>query len=401
MKRKQMNARNMIENLQQENDDLRRRNESLKADNAKMVGEVYEPVPVPERNYQPRVELIDELEIDPRKRYRLGKVLRTHQGPVHSVNFDSSGPSRHMATASWDATIQFYDLEQDDSSCLIATLGAPETNDQDADCACEMGGLYDVAFAKTMRGIIAAASADTFVYVWNYERNKLLCKLGAHTDEVNGVAFHSSQNVICSSSDDSKAIIWDFHEGIKLRSLSDHTGQVYGSTFLGDEYAYNVATCCFDRKIRVFDMRNKSVVTTLEAQAADIIGMDFCGARHYLATGSDDGQIRLWDARNWRHCLFDIDTQRNCIFDKRWEQNEVKRIAFNSSGTKLATGNSVNQALVYDLVGPSPQIFGILGGTASHSDCVFDCAFGFDSLGVEFVVDASHDHTCYVWRPVK
>jgi len=38
-----------------------------------------------------------------------------------------------------------------------------------------------------------------------------------HSDEVNSIDFHCSQQVMCTASDDSKCIIWDFQEGIVLR----------------------------------------------------------------------------------------------------------------------------------------------------------------------------------------
>jgi WD40 repeat protein len=263
-----------------------------------------------------------------------------------------------------------------------------------------MGGLYDVAFSKTQTNIIAAASSDKFVYIWNFDKNKLLKKLGGHTDEVNGVTFHPSQAVICSSSDDAQAIIWDYHEGIKLRNLTEHTKAVYGASFAGPDMEYFVATCSFDQKVRMFDMRTKSIVETFQAHTDDVIGIDFCDRKRVLATGSDDGCICVWDMRKnlkWGPPLFKIDTREL----PGMSDNEVKRVTFNPDGTKLASGNSSQHVLVYDLSGPSPEIFGILDGRAPHRDCVFDCCFGVDSNGVEFIVDASHDQMSYVWRPQR
>ena len=60
---------------------------------------------------------------------------------------------------------------------------------------------------------------------------------------------------MCTCSDDRRAIIWDFHEGLELRRLEKHSKAVYGATFFGPgpQEQYNVATACFDQKIRVFD----------------------------------------------------------------------------------------------------------------------------------------------------
>merc|ERR1712159_402200 len=133
----------------------------------------------------------------------------------------------------------------------------------------------------------------------------------------------------------------------------------YGSTFLGAENQYCVATCSFDQKVRVFDMRDKSVVANLQEHFDDVIGIDFCENKRWLASGSDDGYVCVWDSRSWARPIFKINTRDGPAHD-----NEVKRVAFNSNGTKLATGSSSNQALVYNLTEDSPTVYGILAGQA-------------------------------------
>merc|ERR1719326_784273 len=142
---------------------------------------------------------------------------------------------------------KLYNLNTDS---VVCTLGDCETGEEG-----KMGGLYCVAFAKTVPDVIGCTSADKSVYLWNIQTGRLSAKLLGHTDEVNGLDFHSSQTVMCTASDDCKAIIWDFQEGITLRTLDKHTKAVYGATFLGsaggDNFQYMVATCCFDQKCRI------------------------------------------------------------------------------------------------------------------------------------------------------
>merc|ERR1740127_43141 len=138
-----------------------------------------------------------------------------------------------------------------------------------------MNGLYSVAFAKTAPSILGCTSCNKCVYLWNHQTGQLVSKLMGHTDEVNGIDFHTSQQVMCTASDDCKVIIWDFQEGITLRTLDKHTKAVYGTTFLGQEHQYLVATCCFDQKTRIFDMRDKQMVQMLTGHTDDIIGIDY------------------------------------------------------------------------------------------------------------------------------
>jgi len=182
------------------------------------------------------------------------------------------------------------------------------------------------------------------VYLWNHKTGKMLRKLTGHTDEVNGIDFHTSQQVMCTASDDCKVIIWDFEEGIMLRTLDKHPKAVYGATFLGQEQQYCVATCCFDQKTRVFDMRDKQVVALLQMHTDDIIGIDYSTSKQLLATGSDDGLVAIWDTRNWK-----LQQKINTRDVPGLHENEVKRVAFCYDGSLLAAACSSGQVLVYDV----------------------------------------------------
>jgi WD40 repeat protein len=227
--------------------------------------------------------------------------------------------------------------------------------------------------------------------LWNHQTGKFLSKLEGHEDEVNGIGFHPTQQVMVTSSDDCTAIVWDFQEGMKLRTLDGHDKAVYGATFLGMDTEYLVATTCFDQKVRVFDMRDKSVVATLQGHVDDIIGIDYTEKTSMMATGSDDGCICLWDTRRWSDPVFKINSRDSPGIPN----NEIKRVSFNHDGRKVAAGCSSQQALIYDVGGPSPSMVAALPG---HQDCVFDVCWGIDATGAEYLVDASHDHTSFVWR---
>lgn len=389
IKEKQDLLKELVLGLESENSEIRLENERLRAANCSMRGEEFVPL-VPE-GYIKHKGGAD----DPKSTYRLAKILRTHEAPVHSATC-VSGKGGRLATASWDATVQIYDLEREDNDAVVRTLGGEQECDDGF--TPKMGGLYDVAFSERQPQILGCASADKFVYVWNWEANRLLAKLGGHTDEVNGVAFHATQQVMATASDDHTAIIWDYREGIKLRTLADHTKAVYGASFLGStgELQYCLATSSFDKRVRIYDMRSKAVVETLAWHGDDVVGLDFCecDGGGLLASGSDDGCFCVFDTRDWSRPLYKVNTRQN----PGVYANEVKRVRFNRDGTKLAVGNSSNQVLVFDLKCSPPRILGQLEG---HTDCVFDCCFGVDSLGVEYLVDTSHDWTCYVWRQVQ
>lgn len=326
--------------------------------------------------------------------FSLVKEITAHDQPVHSVAIPRQLPSRQsraiVASASWDGAVNLYNLQNlcqspgSKDSQVVSTLGGSS----------EMGGLYSVAFAKTEATVLGCTSADKSVYLWNHVEGKRLHKLSGHTDEVNGIDFHHQQNVMCTASDDCKAIIWDFGEGITLRTLAKHTKAVYGATFLGQEHQYCVATCCFDKKIRIFDMRDKQVVAELEGtHTDDIIGIDYTSLHTpTLATGSDDGLVALYDPRKWK--------PRETVntHDHAGRDNEVKRVAFSLDGKNLAAACSSQKVLVYNVEGGIRHRATLEG----HTDCVFDVAWGTcPDTQADVIVSASHDKTSRVWRADK
>jgi len=312
-------------------------------------------------------------------------------GNVHGVAMQGA----LMASASWNGEVQLYNLA---TKTPVRTLKQYKLPSEQG----EMKGLYSVGFAKTSghSHILCCTSSDHSVYVWNHQSGELQRKLDGHDNEVNGIDFHETQPVICTASDDHSAILWDFGEGVKLRTLGDHNAEVYGCTFLGKEHQYQVATCCFDKFTRIFDMRDKKCIAKLggtKFHTDDVIGVDYSARANTLATGSDDGKIIIWDLRSISGTQSETKTlqtisTRNDINDP---ETEVKRVAFSPDGERLAAGVCSGQVLVYKYGGNNLSIHGILSG---HSDCVFDVAWGQIPNGKRVLATASHDKSSRVWQ---
>lgn len=360
-----------VDQLKSENQTLRAQNKQLQDELTERTGEQPQSI-----SRTPNAPPKDEA-----ANFSFVREIKIHESQVHSVAMDQE--SKHIATASWDGTVKLYNLAEDK---VVNTLGEVVEIGEEG----KMSGLYAVAFAKTANDVLGCTSCDKSVYLWNHQTGRLISKLTGHSDEVNGIDFHPTQQVMCTASDDCKVIIWDFQEGITLRIIDKHAKAVYGATFLGVENQYLVASCCFDEKTRIFDMRDKTVVSTLQTHTDDVIGIDYCSSRQLLATGSDDGTIGIWDTRTWKLSQ-KIDTNAGII-----TPHEVKRIGFSPAGDLLAGACSSGLVLVYD-VRPAPAVqHAKLRG---HSDCVFDVSWG-EADNTRMLVSASHDHTCRYWREV-
>eukprot|EP00933_Yihiella_yeosuensis_P022719 TRINITY_DN17834_c1_g2_i1.p1 TRINITY_DN17834_c1_g2~~TRINITY_DN17834_c1_g2_i1.p1 ORF type:complete len:525 (-),score=58.14 TRINITY_DN17834_c1_g2_i1:165-1739(-) len=335
-----------------------------------------------------------------------------HEKEVHSC---AMGVNQTLATASWDGTVCLYDLSKPNRKASIR-LGRWRNTDKGKQAVKlnkedtrrkkpgkmdgKMDGLYCVALDKRRSDILGCASCDHTAYIWKYDvadinRCSLLAELKAHSNEVNSIDFHAVQAVVCTASDDQTCRVWDLNESTVLRLIDKpHTAEVYGATFFaGDRLQYNVATCCFDKKARVFDMRSKNVVVALSQHTNNIIGITTSPDSNYLATGGEDGFAYIYDTRKWMK-VHTIDGSAHYQ-----EASQVKRMSFSPDGRYLAAACSSGYAKVYSVNPFSPVAVASIG---PHKECVFDVCWGTCSeIGSPLLATASHDHTCQYWRGTR
>jgi WD40 repeat protein len=126
----------------------------------------------------------------------------------------------------------------------------------------------------------------------------------------------------------------------------------------------------------------------------DVVGVDFCSSNFVLATGSDDGTVRLWDTRVWR-CLE--------VLEAPHAGAQVKRVRFSLDGTKLVTAGGDGVAKTFPLrknadggvrfLKNGERFSATLRG---HADAVFDAAW-VPNRGGRLIVTAGHDAAWRVW----
>lgn len=193
--------------------------------------------------------------------------------------------------------------------------------------------VLSVAFSPD-GSALAAGGADNAIRVFEMPSGQLRFKTEQHADWVLGVAFHPETNLLVSASRDKTARVLDALTGELEATYQGHSDWVFAAVFSEDgKRAYSAGR---DKKIHVWEIKEgkKSSETAAEAEIYRLVSegkeLFACGTdkvvRHFkaddkvellralsghedavyalafharsrrLASGSHDGEIRIWNA---------------------------------------------------------------------------------------------------------
>ena len=90
--------------------------------------------------------------------------------------------------------------------------------------------VTSVAFSSD-GGLLASASWDNTIKLWDPHTGEHLRTLEGHSSEVTSVAFSPDGGFLASASDDDTIKLWDPHTGEHLRTLEGHSDEVTSVAF--------------------------------------------------------------------------------------------------------------------------------------------------------------------------
>ncbi|KAK0525181.1 ribosome assembly [Tilletia horrida] len=85
--------------------------------------------------------------------------------------------------------------------------------------------------------LLASASFDKSIKLWNARTGKFIATLRAHVGSVYRLTWSADSRLLVSASKDSTVKVWDVAKGKLKRDLSGHTDEVYCVDFAGDRVA--------------------------------------------------------------------------------------------------------------------------------------------------------------------
>ncbi len=244
-------------------------------------------------------------------------VLRGHEDGIRTMSVSPDGST--IATVAQDTSVRLWDMETTARTIRSRGHGA---------------AVHLVAFSPD-GAVVASAGKDGAVRLWDVRSGDELQVLKVNEESVNGVFFSPDGRQIAASGDDNLIRIWDVSSATPVRELVGHTLPVIQVEFSPD--GRHILSCAPDGSPRLWDAASGAAIRTLEGgtelymtcrfspDSREVVASGYSGVVHtfdvasgrirseleghtsmawgsaydptgrWLATGSDDRTVRLWD----------------------------------------------------------------------------------------------------------
>ena len=213
--------------------------------------------------------------------------------------------------------------------------------------------------------------------VWNVETGACIGKSGDHRGAYNSLFSPDGRFVLSKSSSDVK--LWE-SATMELIGSAQNVQKAFWS-----KDSLRIALCSNDHMARIWDLTTTELGKPMP-HTKKVMGADFSPDGKLLATTSYDKCLRVWD------------TETMELVGTEWYGSWSELLCFNSSGSKLLTGNGEKlygktpefQVSRWDVEGTK-----LIGEPMSHQSFIWSAVY---SPSDSCVLTASHDTTARLWR---
>jgi len=186
-------------------------------------------------------------------------------------------------------------------------------------------------------------------------------RLERHRDTVNAVSFSTNGELIASASDDNTVLIWNQDGSLALEIPLQHEGQVRDVSFSPEgEF---VATASSDKTVRIWSVRTGQLMHTLD-HGDRVRTVSFSPSGRMIVSGTYDGNLLLWRSDG------------TLLHQMKHGHGSVNDANFSPDGQRIASGGSDRTAKLWNLDGELLHTF------VGHGDHLWSVHFSPDGTRI-------------------
>jgi WD40 repeat protein len=225
--------------------------------------------------------------------------------------------------------------------------------------------------------LLASASADKTIKLWDTVTGKQLRSIEDHTNHVRSVAFSPDGELLASGGDDRTVKLWHVPTCGHVDSFEGkgHTGAIRAVAFSRD--GNTLASGGQEGTLRFWDIGTYDPAETIDCHGEPIVSITFSADESRMAIAGETGTLQVWNLDDWKNTtISDAHTAA------------IASIDLTPDGLTLASG-STDKTIKLWTPGGYP-----LGTLIAHAGPVSSVVF---SPNGRHLASASDDKTIRLW----
>ncbi|MBI1842107.1 MAG: serine/threonine protein kinase [Verrucomicrobia bacterium] len=294
----------------------------------------------------------------------------THPGAVSSGAW--SPDDKLLATGHFDGTVSISGAR---AGARITALRA------------HVDTIYHLAWSPDSSRLASTSANDFFVSVWDVASEKVVLGPLRHSHGITSIAWEPNGNRLATGSMDETVKIWDTDTGREAATLRGNTQAVTSLSWGPDG---RLASGCADGSMRVWDFLRDQESCLLPGHALRAMAVAWSPNGKRLASGGDDGKVRIWNPATREEVLSIKTHDRGESID---QIGLIRSVAWSPDGTRIASSGQ-NGAIKVCEVASGRELLAL---PAEHG-CVWCVAWSPDG---ERLAAGAEDGTIRVIEGIK